>query len=280
MADVGAWSSRPVFITSTFHDMQAERDLLRNVVFPALEEKLKARRVHLEWIDLRVGVANPAAESEEAFEAQVLKVCLEEVKRSRPFLVGLIGDRYGWVPSRERAEAAVEEAAVEEAERGIAAALEGRSVTDLEIDFGVVSDPEQRKRSLFWFRQPLPYDAMTPETAAEFSDAHATDPEAPKRQDDPDFWQLIHIADVQMNEAILLADNPTGAMEALSIDLRVCEASTSRHLRTFCPGHNDRHTSRLGSRPNGFWRYASFDEVHDVKLTPLGLPNALNHLRR
>ena len=34
-------------------------------------------------------------------------------------------------------------------------------------------------------------------------------------QDDPDFWQLIYIADVQMNEAILLADNPTGAMEAL-----------------------------------------------------------------
>jgi hypothetical protein len=35
-------------------------------------------------------------------------------------------------------------------------------------------------------------------------------------QDDPDFWQLIYIADVQMNEAILLADNPAGAMEALT----------------------------------------------------------------
>jgi hypothetical protein len=66
-----AWSSRPVFITSTFHDMQAERDLLRNVVFPALEERLKTRRIHLEWIDLRVGVASAAAESEEAFEAQL-----------------------------------------------------------------------------------------------------------------------------------------------------------------------------------------------------------------
>jgi len=181
MADVAAWSSRPVFITSTFHDMQAERDLLRNVVFPALEEKLKARRVHLEWIDLRVGVANPAAESEAAFEAQVLKVCLEEVKRSRPFLVGLLGDRYGWVPPRERVEAAVEEAAAAEAEKSIAAALEGRSVTDLEIDFGVLSDPGQRKRSLFWFRRPLPYDAMAAETAAEYSDARATDAEAPKR---------------------------------------------------------------------------------------------------
>jgi|SRR6516162_5176667 hypothetical protein len=175
------WSSRPVFISSTFYDMQEERDLLRNVVFPALEERLKSRRVHLEWIDLRVGVANGGAESEEAFEAQVLKVCLEEVKRSRPFLVGLIGDRYGWVPSLERAKSAVEEAAAEEMEWQIAAALDGRSVTDLEIDFGVLSDPEQRKRSVFWFRQPLHYDAMAPHAAAEYSDAVATDPEAPSR---------------------------------------------------------------------------------------------------
>lgn len=132
---------------------------MRNVVFPALQERLKTRRVHLEWIDLRVGVADAAAEGEEEHEeheAQVLKVCLEEVKRSRPFLIGLSGDRYGRVPPPDRAKAAVDEAAIEEAETSIAAAFEGRSITDLEIDFGVLSDPEQRKRSLFWFRQPLP----------------------------------------------------------------------------------------------------------------------------
>jgi hypothetical protein len=33
-----AWQSRPVFISSTFADMQAERDHLRNYVLPALEE--------------------------------------------------------------------------------------------------------------------------------------------------------------------------------------------------------------------------------------------------
>jgi hypothetical protein len=108
-----------------------------------------SKRGGFEWIDLRDGVAYAAAEGE---EADVLKVCLEEVKRSRPFLIGLIGDRYGWVPPLDRAKAAADEAAIDEAEARIAAALEGRSVTDLEIDFGVLSDPEQRKRSLFWFR--------------------------------------------------------------------------------------------------------------------------------
>ena len=48
-----AWSARPVFITSTFRDMQAERDHLRDHVFPVLEERLRERRRYLEPIDLR-----------------------------------------------------------------------------------------------------------------------------------------------------------------------------------------------------------------------------------
>jgi hypothetical protein len=34
----------------------------------------------------------------------------------------------------------------------------GRSITDLEIGFGVLADPEQQPRSSFYFREPLPYD--------------------------------------------------------------------------------------------------------------------------
>src|SRR5580700_637156 len=103
------WSARPIFISSTFLDMQAERDYLRTRIFPDLEERLRARRHHLEWIDLRVGVATASAASEEARELQVLKVCLAEVRRSRPFLIALIGDRYGWVPPEARIKAAAAE---------------------------------------------------------------------------------------------------------------------------------------------------------------------------
>jgi hypothetical protein len=60
-----AWKSRPVFDTSTFNDMQAERDYLRHHVFPVLEERLRQRRHHLEPIDLRWGVETgpPASRS-------------------------------------------------------------------------------------------------------------------------------------------------------------------------------------------------------------------------
>ncbi len=170
----GAWKSRPVFITSTFLDMQGERDFLGTTVFPDIEERLKARRRHLEWIDLRVGVKGAAEASEEARELQVLKVCLAEVKRSRPFLIALIGDRYGWVPPEERIKAAA-------AEEGFTAEVAGRSVTNLEIDFGVLSDPEQRKRSYFYFREPLPYADMG-DAAADYSEEFdVKDPQAGAR---------------------------------------------------------------------------------------------------
>jgi tetratricopeptide (TPR) repeat protein len=154
--------------------MHAERDHLRRFVFPALEERLRGRRRHLEWVDLRLGVATAVLEEGEQRELQVLKVCLGEVQRCRPFLIVLLGDRYGWVPPPERISAAA-------TEQGFGGDVAGRSVTDLEISFGVLRNPEQQPRSLFYFRDPLPYAAMAPERAALFSDAHDSDPKAVDR---------------------------------------------------------------------------------------------------
>ena len=104
------WRARPVFISSTFKDMQAERSYLQSHVFPRLEEKLRERRHQFEPIDLRMGVETAELGTVEAREALVLKVCLEEIQRSRPFLIVILGDRYGWVPPPERMENAVQEA--------------------------------------------------------------------------------------------------------------------------------------------------------------------------
>ena len=158
------WSARPIFVSSTFLDMQAERDYLRTRVFPELEERLRARRHHLEWVDLRVGVASASLHDAQMRELHVLKVCLAEVARCRPFLIVLVGDRYGGVPAPERIGAAA-------AEAGFAADVAGRSVTDLEIDFGVLADREQQPHSIFYFRDPLPYRDMPAPIAALYSDA-------------------------------------------------------------------------------------------------------------
>jgi ankyrin repeat protein len=162
------WRTRSIFVSSTFQDMQAERDHLRNFIFPELEERLSARRWHTEWVDLRLGVATAAIAAEDARELVVLKVCLEEVRRCRPFLIVLMGDRYGWVPPPDRIATAARE-------HGFESDLAGRSVTDLEIDFGILSDPHQQGRSFFYLRDPLPYEHMAPGLAALYSDAFAPD---------------------------------------------------------------------------------------------------------
>ena len=60
------WRTRPVFVSSTFKDMQAERDYLRQVVFPRVEEELRKGRIQLEPIDLRQGVETADLPSEVA----------------------------------------------------------------------------------------------------------------------------------------------------------------------------------------------------------------------
>lgn len=85
-----------IFISSTFQDMQEERDMLIIQVFPKLQEQAMLRRVRLVPIDLRWGITQAEAES-----GQVIGKCFDGIKNSSPFFIGLIGDRYGWVPTVE-----------------------------------------------------------------------------------------------------------------------------------------------------------------------------------
>jgi telomerase protein component 1 len=82
-----------VFISSTFRDMHAERDYLSRVVFPELRERCRARRIQIVDVDLRWGVSQEDAENGKA-----LDVCLDEIDACRPFFLGILGQRYGWIP--------------------------------------------------------------------------------------------------------------------------------------------------------------------------------------
>ena len=74
----GAWRTVRVFISSTFRDMQAERDHLVRFVFPRLREELLKRRIHLVDVDLRWGVTS---------EQDALEVCKEIIDECRPRFV-------------------------------------------------------------------------------------------------------------------------------------------------------------------------------------------------
>jgi hypothetical protein len=137
MQNLSIWRTRPVFVSSTFTDFQSERDLLQTLVFPELSERLRVHRHDLEPIDLHIGVETASEADEERKALVVLSVCLQEVKRSRPFLVVLLGDRYGWTPPVDRARRAAEEA-------GLQVDVSGRSVTDIEIAAGLLQSGESK----------------------------------------------------------------------------------------------------------------------------------------
>ncbi len=117
-----------VFISSTFKDMKEERDHLVKFTFPQLRKLCESRGVVWGEVDLRWGVPDEAVA-----EGKVLPICLEEIKRCRPYFIGLLGERYGWIPDAIPPE-------IVEREPWLAEHVRGRkSVTELEILHGVLS---------------------------------------------------------------------------------------------------------------------------------------------
>ncbi len=166
--------SRPVFFGSTFRDMHYERDLLRNDAFLELNERLRERRHALNVIDLRQGVETTQIADEAAAELEVLKVCLNEVERTRPFLIGLLGDRYGWIPPPDRIEAAAVAA-------GFAGNVRGISVTELELLFAFENNPEQRMRSRIYLRE-LDYTGMPDDIRKDYDERYSALDQGPEEQ--------------------------------------------------------------------------------------------------
>lgn len=88
------WETVHVFISSTFHDMHAERDYLVKQVFPRLYDWCERRKLRLVDVDLRWGVT----EADATHNRNVVQVCLERIDQCRPFFVCFVGQRYGWIP--------------------------------------------------------------------------------------------------------------------------------------------------------------------------------------
>src|ERR1044072_8066437 len=109
-----------VFVSSTFRDMQEERDELIKRVFPQLRKLCESRGVAWSEVDLRWGVTD-----EQKADGDVLPICLAEIDRCRPFFIGLLGQRYGWIPREVPREVGERMPWV--------AALRGTSVTEIEI---------------------------------------------------------------------------------------------------------------------------------------------------
>ena len=129
-----------VFISSTFRDMQDERDYLMKRTFPKLRKLAAERDVTLTELDLRWGITE-----EEAKSGKVVEICLREIENSIPFFIGIIGNRYGWVPEKSDLGGSVTER-FPDVNKFIELHL---SVTEMEMQFGVLSREEDMHAYFF-----------------------------------------------------------------------------------------------------------------------------------
>ncbi len=126
-----------IFVSSTFRDMQAERDCLVALVFPILRERLEMLGLNLRDVDLRWGVPRISPDGE---IANSWDYCRRTIDSTKPIFISFLGERYGHVPS------ATELAPGEPS---------GLSITELEIR-RAVADPE--RNCFFYFRDTCPSD--------------------------------------------------------------------------------------------------------------------------
>lgn len=122
--------SMRVFISSTFRDMQDERDYLMKRTFPKLRQLASARDVTLTELDLRWGITE-----EESKSGKVVDICFREIENSVPFFIGIVGNRYGWVPKKEELDGGIMSrfpSVTDYLEQNL-------SVSEMEMQFGVLN---------------------------------------------------------------------------------------------------------------------------------------------
>jgi hypothetical protein len=157
MSAAGAHDNREIriFLSSTFRDMEAERDYLLQHVFPRFRQDCAQRNVGFTEIDLRWGITEQASQN-----GLTVEICLSEIDRCReypPFFIGFLGERYGWVPAAADLAAYWDAHSDQQYADAIRAALaQGISVTELEMRFGVLDHlhTPQASNAYFFLRAP------------------------------------------------------------------------------------------------------------------------------
>lgn len=137
---------KSVFVSSTFKDMQAERDMLQMRVFPRVRKLLKQYGEDITFLDLRWGV-DTLHMSEDESGHLVLKVCIDAIDRCIPYVIVFLGERYGWIPDRHLIETVHDQRIEDIYEHEM-------SVTNLEIKYGAFEHTEDLSHVIFCLRDP------------------------------------------------------------------------------------------------------------------------------
>lgn len=146
------------FVSSTFKDMQGERDALHRIVIPEIREFAESYGRSIDFIDLRWGISTDNLEGDVSTN-KILSVCLDEIEDCSPYQIVILGERYGWMPSPQQ---------LSETAKQKKFTLENNhiSVTELEILYGMWINAGMMDRCIFCMREPIDQSMLSEEEKA------------------------------------------------------------------------------------------------------------------
>ena len=138
------------FISSTFKDMQVERDVIHKSVYPVIRQYGLEKGVSVDICDLRWGIDYDAGWSEEESIAEVMNVCFAEIRDCKPDIVAIIGNHYGTVlPIKDKMLELWERFGKK---KSSFSAGHDISLTQWELEYSFLSDATPNVKSLCLFR--------------------------------------------------------------------------------------------------------------------------------
>lgn len=126
--------------------MHAERDMIQNIVQPAVNKKLNEQGEYVSFSDLRWGI-NTMSDST---KHRILDACFDEIDSCKPFFIVFIGGRYGWIPSNELV--------TPYHDRFGNIDILNKSVTELEVLYALKLNANDLNRCLFYFKDDADYE--------------------------------------------------------------------------------------------------------------------------
>ena len=138
-----------IFISSTFKDMQNERDLIRNEILPEIENYAMKYGITVNIVDLRWGINTDDCEDSDEASVKILKTCFDEITLCKPFFIGIVGERYGWIPSIDSIKNSIDPSFSNKLN------FEEKSVTEYEMDFALNTYSDNEASYIFCLRNSI-----------------------------------------------------------------------------------------------------------------------------
>ncbi len=234
-----------VYVASAADEMSGEREHLAEHVFPELRRICHDRGAELAGIDFRRGAPTRGAEPD-----TLVRLSLDELHLRRPFVLGLVGSRAGWMPSYEMI--ARDGTLLRRYPWLDRLAEEPRSLLELEIERGVMARPDSPSWSAFYLRS-TPDDQLAPEAdRLRMLKERIRSGGFRHREDLPDlasFGEWVH------GQILTVIDRlfPERRARGFEADLRAMEAFAASRRRGYVPRRSlidrlERHVAS-GSEP-------------------------------